>query len=233
MKNRGNMMQMRSATAVKAKSQTSILSTHQVLRNTYFLLSLTLLFSAGTATFAMLINAAPVNLIVLLVGIFGLQFLTIKLRNSIWGLASIFAFTGFMGYTLGPILNFYLQAFSNGGQIIMTALGSTGLIFLGLSAYAMVSRKDFGYLGGFLFAAAMVAFMAGLGGIFFNMPILNLVVSGAFALIASGYILFTTSQIIHGGEKNYIMAAISLYVALFNLFVSLLRILAAFAGNRN
>lgn len=219
--------------SVLVKSQESILATHQVLRNTYFLLSLTLLFSAAMAGFAMLIKAAPMNLLILLVGMIGLQFLIIKLRNSVWGLVSVFAFTGFMGYSIGPVLNAYLHAYSNGGQIVMTALGSTGLIFLALSAYVMTTRKDFSYMGGFLFAAAMVAFLAGIGGVLFKIPMLSLIVSSAFALIASGYILFTTSQIIHGGEKNYLMATVSLYVAIFNLFVSLLNILSSLAGNRN
>lgn len=219
--------------SVLVKSQESILATHQVLRNTYFLLSLTLLFSAAMAGFAMLIKAAPLNVLILLGGMIGLQFLTIKLRNSAWGILSVFAFTGFMGYSIGPILNAYLHLYSNGGQIVMTALGSTGLIFLALSAYVMTSRKDFSYMGGFLFVAAMVAFFAGLGGMLFKIPLMSLIVSSAFALISSGYILFTTSQIIHGGERNYLMATVSLYVAIFNLFVSLLNILSSLAGNRN
>jgi len=210
----------------------SALATNAVLRNTYFLLSLTLLFSAGTATFAMMTNAAPMNLFVLLAGMFGLSMLTNALRNSAWGLFAIFAFTGFMGYSLGPILNHYLAAFTNGAELIMTALGATGVIFLGLSSYVLTSRKNFNYMGGFLFAAIMIAFMAGLGAIIFQIPMLHLVISGAFALISSGLILFHTSAIIHGGERNYIMATISLYIALFNLFISLLRILSVFAGNR-
>lgn len=219
-------------TVVRSTRQQSILATNAVLRNTYFLLSLTLLFSAATATFAMITNAAPVGLVMLLVGMIGLSMLTTALRNSAWGIAAIFAFTGFMGYTLGPILNMYLAAFSNGAELIMTSLGATGVIFLALSGYVLTSRKDFNYMGGFLFAAILVAFMAGLGAIIFQMPMLNLIVSCAFALISSGLILFHTSQIIHGGERNYIMATISLYVALFNLFVSLLRILSVFAGHR-
>jgi modulator of FtsH protease len=219
-------------TIIQAKQRQSILATNAVLRNTYFLLSLTLIFSAGTATFAMVTNAAPMNIIMLLVGMFGLSMLTHALRNSPWGLVAIFAFTGFMGYTLGPILNFYLASFSNGAELIMTSLGATGVIFLGLSGYVLTSRKDFSYLGGFLFAAILVAFMAGLGAILFQAPLLHLIISCAFALIASGLILFHTSQIIHGGERNYIVATIGLYVALFNLFLSLLRILSVFAGHR-
>lgn len=211
----------------------SVLATNQVLRNTYFLLSLTLLFSALTAGYAIISNAQPLGIFVLLIGMFGLYFLTVSLRNSGWGILAIFAYTGFMGYTLGPILNFYIHSFSNGSQIIMTALGATGLIFLSLSAYTLISRKDFSYLGGFIFVAAMAAFVLGLGSLFFHMPMLNLIISGAFAIISSAFILFTTSQIIEGGERNYIMATISLYIAIFNLFVSLLRILGSFSGNRN
>jgi modulator of FtsH protease len=213
--------------------ENSLLATHSVLRNTYFLLSLTLLFSAGTAAYAMAINARSPGIIIFLVGMFGLSFLVSVLRNSAWGILAAFLFTGFFGYTLGPLLNMYLHAFSNGGQIIMTALGATGVVFLSLSAYVLTTRKDFSYLGGFLFAAIMVAFLASIAGFFFQAPLLQIVVSGAFALLASGLILFHTSQIIHGGETNYIMATVSIYVALFNLFVSLLQLLSAFGGNRN
>lgn len=219
-------------TAVK-QATASILSTHVVLRNTYFLLSLTLLFSAGMAAFAMVTNAAPPHFVILLVGMFGLSMLTTALRNSGWGLLAIFAFTGFMGYTLGPMLNMYLLAFTNGAQLIITALGSTGIIFLGLSAYALTTQKDFSYMSGMLFVASMVAFMAGIGAMLFNLPMLQLVVSGAFALISSAMILFQTNQIIMGGERNYIMATISLYISLFNLFVSLLQILSVFSGKRD
>ena len=218
---------------VVRRAADSVLSTNAVLRNTYFLLSLTLLFSAGMAGFAMVTNAAPPNLVVLLVGMFGLSMLTTSLRNSAWGLAAIFAFTGFMGYTLGPLLNMYLATFTNGAELIITSLGATGIIFLGLSAFALTTQKDFSYMGGMLFVTSMVAFMAGIGAILFHMPVLQLFVSAAFALIASGMILFQTSQIIMGGERNYIMATITLYVSLFNLFVSLLQILSVFAGRRN
>jgi modulator of FtsH protease len=213
--------------------EASILSTHSVLRNTYFLLSLTLLFSAGIAAYAMAINARSPGLVIFLVGVFGLSFLVSALRNSAWGIVAAFAFTGFLGYMIGPMLNMYIHAFTNGSQIVMTALGATGFIFLSLSAYVLTTRKDFSYMGGFLFAAIMVAFLAGIAGIFFQIPMLQIVVSGAFALLSSGLILFHTSQIIHGGETNYIMATVSIYVALFNLFTSLLQLLSAFSGNRN
>jgi modulator of FtsH protease len=163
---------------------------------------------------------------------FGLLFLVSALRNSAWGILATFAFTGFMGYTLGPVLNSVMTNFANGGQIVVTALGATGAIFLVLSAYVLTTRKDFSYMGGFLFAAITVAFLAGIGGMLFNIPMLQLVVSGAFALLSSGLILFHTSQIVNGGERNYIMATISIYIALYNLFVSLLQLLSVFGGNR-
>lgn len=218
-------------TVVRSSSE-SVLETNSVIRNTYILLSLTLLFSALTAWVSMVTHAQPMGLIVL-VGYFGLLFLTQSLRNSAWGIVSIFALTGFMGYTLGPILNFTIQGFSNGSQIVVSALGATGVIFLSLSGYALTTRKDFSYLGGFLFVAATTAFLASLAGIFFPIPLLYLGVSAAFVLVSSGMILFETSQIIHGGEKNYIMATISLYVSIYNLFISLLRLLMMLSGRRD
>lgn len=214
------------------KSKESILSSHSILRNTYFLLSLTLLFSAVTASLSTAMHARP-GFLITLAGMFGLSYLTQKLRNSHWGLFAIFAFTGFMGYTLGPILDIVMRTFSNGGQIIMTSLGATGLIFLSLSTYVLTTRKDFSYMAGFLFVATMVVFLGAIGGIFLKMPVFNLMISGAFALISSAYILYTTSEIINGGETNYIMATASLYVSIFNLFVSLIQLLSAFAGNRD
>lgn len=208
----------------------STIVVNRVLRNTYFLLSLTLLFSAATAAYATISQAPPIGFVGLLVGMFGLYFLTVWLRNSAWGLLAIFAYTGFLGYTLGPILNFYIHNFSNGTQIIMTALGATGFIFLGLSAYVLTTRKDFSYLGGFITVAVIAAFLMGLGALIFHMPALQLIISGVFAVISSAFILYTTSQIINDGERNYIMATISLYIAIFNLFVSLLRILSFFGG---
>ncbi len=208
----------------------SALAINKVLKNTYLLLSLTLLFSAATAGFAMSINAKPVNFFILLVVILGGPYLVMALRNSAWGLLALFAFTGILGYTLGPILNFYIHNFANGSQIVMSALGATGVIFLGLSGYALVSKKDFSYLGGFIAVGILAAFVVGIGAIVFNLPILQLIISGAFAVLSSAYILFTTSRIINGGERNYIVAAISLYIAIFNLFTSLLRILGFFAG---
>lgn len=204
--------------------QQSVLSTNKVIRNTYMLLSMTLLFSALTAGVAMALNLPHPGIIITLVGYFGLLFATTKLRNSGWGILSVFGLTGFMGYTLGPILNMYL-GMANGGQTVMMALGLTGAIFVGLSAYALTTRKDFSFMGGFLAVGILVAFLAGLGAIFFSVPALSLTVSAAFVMLMSGLILYETSNIIHGGETNYVMATVSLYVSLFNLFTSLLHLL--------
>jgi len=146
------------------------------------------------------------------------------------GIVCVFALTGFMGMTLGPILSLYL-AMPNGDQLVMQALGATAFIFFALSAYALVSRKDFSFMGGFLFVGLLVAFLAGLAALFFNMPALSLAVSAAFVLLASGLILYQTSAIVNGGETNYIMATVTLYVSLYNLFLSLLHLLRAFSGD--
>ena len=215
-----------------ARTSGAVLATNKLIRNTYTLLSLTLLFSAATAGVAVVLNLPPLGPVITLVGYFGLLFLTTRLRNSVWGLASVFALTGFMGLTLGPIINFYLHM-ANGGQLVMTALGGTGAIFLGLSAYALTTRKDFSFMGGFLFVGIMVAFLLGLAAMIFSMPMMALAVSGMFILLMSGFILYQTSLMVHGGETNYIMATISLYVSIYNLFLSLLQILSAFSGNRN
>jgi len=206
----------------------SVLSTHKVLRNTYLLLGMTFLFSAFTAFLSF--GTKPMPILLMIVGTYGLMFLTQTLRNSPWGLVSVFAFTGFLGYTLGPLLSFYIANFSNGPQLIATALGGTGMIFFALSGYALVSKKDFSFLGGFLFIGTMIAVLAMLAGVFFQIPALQLAISAAFVLIASGSILFQTSEIINNGETNYIMATVSLFVSIYNLFVSLLNLLSAFQG---
>ncbi|XSG85764.1 MAG: Bax inhibitor-1/YccA family protein [Methylohalobius sp. ZOD2] len=210
---------------VLSQAETRAVATNKVLRNTYALLAMTLLFSAATAGLSMALNLPHPGLIVTLVGYFGLLFLTQKFSQSAWGLLFVFLLTGFMGMTLGPILSMYLKFIPNGHQIVMTALGGTGVIFLGMSAYALTSRRDFSFLSGFLFAGILVGFLAGLGAIFFQMPGLALAVSAMFVLLMAGLILFETSQIIHGGETNYILATVTLYVAIYNLFTSLLHLL--------
>ena len=213
-----------------ARREASVLATNKVIRNTYTLLAMTLLFSAATAGISMALGLPHPGLLLTLVGYFGLLFLTTKLRNSVWGIVSVFALTGFMGLTLGPILDLYLTRFTNGPQLVMMAMSGTGLIFLGLSAYALTSRKDFSFMGGFLMVGILVAFLAGLGAVIFHLPGLALGVSSMFVLLMAGVILYQTSAIIHGGETNYIMATVSLYVAIYNLFVSLLQLLGVFGG---
>ena len=212
------------ATLTASRSQSSTLVTNKVIRNTYLLLSITLLFSALTAGVSMALNLPHPGLLLTLGGYFGLLFLTAKFRDSALGLAFVFALTGFMGYTLGPILNAYL-ALPNGGQVVMTAMGATGAIFLGLSGYALTTRKDCSFMGGFLMVGILVAFLAGLGAVFFEMAGLSLAVSSMFVLLMAGLILYETSNIIHGGESNYIMATVTLYVSIYNLFTSLLHLL--------
>ena len=203
---------------------------NRVLRNTYLLLSMTLLFSAFTAGISLLLNLPHPGILITLVGYFGLLFLTTKYRNSSFALVSVFALTGFMGYTLGPILNAYLSM-ANGGQTVMIAMGATSAIFIGLSAYSLISRKDFGFMGGFLAVGILVAFLAGLGALFFELPALSLAVSSVFVLLMAGLILYETSSIINGGETNYVMATVTLYVSIFNLFTSLLHLIGVASGD--
>jgi modulator of FtsH protease len=209
---------------------TATLASNKVIRNTYLLLSMTLIFSAFTAAASMTLKLPHPGLVITLVGYFGLLFLTAKFRDSGLGLLFVFALTGFMGYTLGPILNAYL-GLPNGAQTVMTAMGATGAIFLGLSGYALASRKNFSFMGGFLMVGILLTFLAGLGAVFFELPGLSIAVSALFVLLMSGLILYETSNIIHGGETNYIMATVTLFVSIFNLFTSLLHLLGFANGN--
>lgn len=212
-------------------ASTSRVATSALIRNTYMLLSMTLLFSAAMAAVAMVLNVGSPGILVTLAGYFGLLFAVHKLRNSAWGILAVFGLTGFMGFTLGPIINAYLSAFSNGHQLVMMALGGSGAIFLGLSAYALTSRRDFSFMGGFLFAGVMVAFLAGLAAVFLQLPGLSLAVSAMFVLLMSAAILYQTSALVHGGETNYLMATVGLYVSLYNLFLSLLQLAGFFGGD--
>jgi modulator of FtsH protease len=211
------------------RSQTAVSSTNKLIRNTYMLLSMTLAFAALTAGISMSLNLPHPGMIITLVGYFGLLFLTTKFRNSGLGIVFVFALTGFMGVTLGPILNAYL-ALPNGTQVIMMAMGGTAAIFLSLSAYVMTTRKDFSFMGGFLMVGILVGFLASLAAVFFSLPGLSLAVSAMFVLLMSGLILYQTSSIVNGGETNYIMATVTLFVSIFNLFISLLQLLG-FASN--
>lgn len=210
----------------------SAVSANEVLRKTYFLLSLTVLFSALVAICA-LTGLLPVpGPGFTLIGMFGLLFLTQALSRSRWGLFLVFAFTGFMGLSLAPVVAYYLSTFANGGEIVTAAVGGTGLVFLVLSAYVLITRQDFSYLAGMLFVGITVAFLAAIASVFLKVELFSVMVSALFVLLSSGLIMFRTSQIIHGGEDNYILATVSLYVSIFNLLISLLNILGFFAGSR-
>lgn len=202
---------------------------HRVLRNTYALLSLTLLFSAGVAAASMAWKLPAPGIILTLVGYFGLLFAVYKAKDSVWALPAVFALTGFMGYTLGPLLA-RVMALPGGAQTITLALAATGATFLAMSTWALVSKRDFSFMGGFLFAGMVVAILAGLGAVFFEMPGLALAVSAMVALLSSALILFETSRIVNGGETNYVLATVGLYVSLYNLFSSLLA-LFGFGGS--
>jgi len=204
---------------------------NRTLRNTYQLLSATLLFSGLMAYLSMYLRLPYFGLLITLGGYFGLLFLVAKLRNSAFGILAVFALTGFMGLTLGPIVGAYTTAFSNGAELVGMAMTGTAVIFLSLSFYAITSQKDFSFMSGFLTAGIVVAFLAGIAAYFFQMPALSLAVSSAFILLMSGLILYETSNIIHGGETNYIMATVTLYISIYNLFLSLLHLLGVFSGN--
>jgi len=208
----------------------SALSTNKVLRNTYMLLGMTLLFSSVTAGISMAVGLSQgMALILSLVG-FGLIFVVHKTADSSNGLVAIFAFTGVMGAALGPMLNHYV-ALPGGPALVMQALGGTALVFFGLSAYALTTRKDFSYMGGFLMVGLLVAVVAMIANIFLNIPALSLTISAAVVMIMSGLILFDTSRIINGGETNYIRATVSLYLNIYNLFIHLLRLLSLGGGD--
>lgn len=193
----------------------------RVLRNTYALLAMTLLFSGSVAAISASAQWPAPGILLSLAGTFGLLFAVYRLQNSAWALPAVFGLTGFMGYTLGPTLA-KIVSLPGGSQVIALALGATGSVFLALSAWALVSRRDFSFMSGFLFAGMVVALLAGLAAVFLEIPTLGLVVSAMVALMSAGLILVETSRIVHGGETNYVLATVGLYVSVFNLFTSLL-----------
>lgn len=203
---------------------------NKVLRNTYFLLAMTLAFSAVTAGIAMAMNMSHTMSLVCFVAGFIMLFVVNKKADSASGIFWVFAFTGVMGASLGPMLNMY-AGLTNGPTLIMQALGGTALIFFSLSAYALTTRKDFSFMGGFLMVGLVVAIVAMIANIFLAIPALSLAISAAVILIMSGLILFDTSRIINGGETNYIRATVGLYLNVFNIFVHLLSLLGVFGGD--
>ncbi|MCX7945629.1 MAG: Bax inhibitor-1/YccA family protein [Hydrogenophilus sp.] len=204
--------------------------TQRVLRNTYALLAMTLAFSALTAGTAMALELPHPGLLITLIGYFGLLFLVHKLANRAAGILAVFALTGFMGYTLGPILAAYLKL-ANGPMIVFQALAGTAVTFVALAAYASTTKRDFSFLSGFLFVGMVVAFLAGLAAIFFELPALSLTVSAAVVLLMAGMILFEVNQIVRGGETNYVLATVALYVSIYNLFTSLLHLIGAMGSD--
>ena len=213
-----------------ARAPQAVLATNKVIRNTYMLLTLTLMTSAVTAGMAMMSGARPVHWILMLVVFIGGPFVINAVRNSVWALPLTFAFTAFMGYVLGPILSFYLSM-PNGGQIVTAAFGTTATMFLGLSAYALTTRKDFSFMGGFLMVGLLLVLVAIVANIFLQIPALSLTISAAAVLLMSGMILFDTSRMVHGGETNYVVMTVSLYANIYVLFLHLLNLFAAFSGD--
>jgi len=223
-------MQDKSLYDVNTTGMESALATNKVLRNTYMLLAMTLAFSAVTATISMAVGLGQgAALILMLVG-FGLLFVVHKMADTSKGLLAIFAFTGVMGASIGPMLNYYLSM-PGGPALVMQALGGTALVFFGLSAYALTTRKDFSFMGGFLFVGLLVAVVASIANIFMGIPAVSLAISAAIVMIMSGLILFDTSRIINGGETNYIRATVSLYLNIYNLFIHMLHLLTALGGD--
>ena len=210
-------------------SQPSVLQTNKVLRNTYMLLAMTLAFSAVCAGIAMAVGISPMMSLVMTIGAFITLFVVQKKADSASGIYWVFAFTGLMGASLGYTLNFYLGVAGPG--LIMEALGATALVFFALSAYALTTKKDFSFMGGFLVVGLVVVLVAAIANIFFAVPAVSLAISAAIVFIMSGFILFDTGRIIHGGETNYIRATVSLYLNIYNLFTSILHLLGAFGGD--
>ena len=219
---------MQSRIVVNSQEE-SLLSTHKVLRNTYFLLGLTMAFSAVVAYISMSLNLPYPNLIVLLVGFYGLLFVTNRLANSAWGILAAFAFTGFMGYTVRPILNMYVARGME--DLIMLAFAGTAIVFFACSAYVLTTKKDMSFLSTAIFSLFIVLLLGIVASFFFQIPALAVGISALFVVFSTMTILYETSNIIHGGETNYIRATVSIYVSIYNLFISLLRLLSIFSSD--
>ena len=212
----------------------SVIATNKVLRNTYMLLSLTVLFSAFAAFIAMSTSAAPMSPLLLIIGYFAILFGIRACQNNGFGVILTFALTGLLGYSVGPMLNLYIKTFSNGSELILMALGSTGLIFLLISAFALNPKRNLMSWGKGLFIGAMVIFAASLVNmLFLRLPALQLGLSVVFSFISGGIIMWQTNSIVHGGEKNYINATVTLYISLFNIFITLLQLFGVMGGSRD
>lgn len=212
-----------------ARSRASVLSTNKVIRNTYLLLTMTLFTSAITAAIAMANRVGFVNPFLVLVVFIGMPFFIHRIRNSVWALPVTFLFTGFMGYILGPILNVYL-GLPNGPQVVMAAFATTATMFLGLSGYALTTRRDFSFMGSFLFVGILVILGAIILNLFIQIPALSLTISAAAVILMSGMILYDTSRMVNGGETNYIVMTISMFANIYVMFVHLLNLFSFFGG---
>jgi modulator of FtsH protease len=221
-------MFMQSNTNLNAASQSSAIEINKVLKNTYMLLSMTLVFSTVTAVISMAMNLSHMVALVIMLGAFGVMFVVNKKAEQSSGVFWLFAFTGLMGASLGPMLNYYAAI---DPSLIMQALGGTALIFFALSGYALTSKKDFSFMGGFLMVGLLVVIIAGIANLFFQVPAVSLALSAAIIMIMSGLILFDTGRIINGGERNYIRATLSLYLSVYNIFTSLLHLLGVFGSD--
>ena len=226
-------MNLNKNTTYNHLTEESAIRANKVLRNTYLLLSMTLLFSAFTAFIAMINHSAPMNPIMMIIVYMGLLFGINMTKNSSMGIVLTFALTGLLGYTLGPILNLYIAMFTNGKDLIMMSLGTTGAIFLGLSALSLNPKRNFNRVGAFCGVGAIVVLVAIILNLFLQIPAFAFVISIVMAFISGGFILYQTSAIVRGEETNYILATVNIYVSLFNIFITLLQIFGAVAGDRD
>lgn len=220
----------------RAVSQASVaglsaLETSKVLRNTYMLLGMTLLFSAMCAGVSVAMGVQPINFIVFFVGVIGLSFLVNFTANSAWGLLSVFLFTGFIGFFAGPMISAVTTAVPHGGESVVMALGTTAIAFVGLSAYAVISKKDFSFMTGFIQIGIWAMLGAIVLGFFFDLGVFQLVISASVVILMGALMLWQTSAIIHGGETNYILATTTLFMSIYNMFISLLNLFLAFGGD--
>jgi len=218
-------------TATRRGGVSEVLATNTVLRNTYLLLAATLLFSAATAGLAVMLKVGRLNPLLTFGGMLGLLFWVQAARNSAWGLLAVFAFTGFVGFMTGPIVQMYVRVIPNGSNVVMLALGGTGAIFTALSTYALVSKRDFSKMGSFLIIGAVVLMVASVANLFLHIGGLSLAISAAAMVVFSGLMLYDTGRILDGGETNYISATVSLYLDIYNVFMSLLNLLSGSSRN--
>ena len=231
-------MQYQTVSQTVSQTGTLALQQNKVLRNTYMMLALTMVptvigaFVGMSTNFSFMAQAPIMAPLLMFAVMLGMLFAVSALRNSVWGIAMLLGFTFVAGWFLGPILQTALHL-RNGGQLVGIAAGGTGLIFFSLATVATVTKKDFSFMGKFLFIGLILLIAASLANLFFQIPALSLTISAIAVLIFSAYILFDVSRIVHGGETNYVMATMGLYLSVYNLFANLLHLLMAFSGERD